>query len=235
MCTRIFILSIFLFLVSSSQVFAVQMESPNYRLELENVQNNEPRSGVNPTFEEANPTIPENLFNTFQTQGYVNLTDEDTTNKEVTFNLSKTDISFDTSEINSTDNAMITVSGTVPFGYKVYIIKKNDILNATTGEKLPQTYCNNQSNPCTRGIAKAWTQEASYGIGYNAQGKDISSDFKNGSYFRPFPDAGEVTLMNNLYISEAHDSQLTIKLNTNPTQSEGTYEGMYEIRFVPET
>ncbi len=231
MRTKLFlILGIFL-LLQFSRVFADEMKSPNYRLELETVE--EKASEGEEIIKNEPRAIREDLYNTFQQNGYVILNNEEDQKKEIVFNLSKTSISFDTSAANSKDDVAFSVSAPDMFGYQLHLIKKKSIMHTSTQDIIAQTECDSKQTPCSDKVAQPWKQEPIYGIGYNLQGQDIPTDFINEMYFRPFPEAEEIILIRNNHALESRESKMVIKLNADPTQPEGTYEGVYELRMVP--
>lgn len=213
---------------------AVEMESPNYRLEIENYEQDASASSALETSDYETPVLPRNITAAFEENGYAVLTADEDSQREVTFTLSKTDVSFDdANKTPDTDELNVSVGAAGEFGYEIYMIKKDSIFHNSTKDVIPHTQCNDEWNPCTPRFARLWTQESSYGIGFSLAGKDKPADFTDDEFFRPFAEAEAVTIMQNVSVGEPREGRMTIKLNPDPSQPEGTYEGMYELRLIP--
>ena len=119
------------------------------------------------------------------------------------------------------------------------------------------TCCNGGGDTCSENQAKPWTSSSAYGFGYNMKDEDITADFIDTTYFRPFPDksASEVPaiIMQSTNVTQnltptpnpqpssapiltgtprdiTHQSTLTFKANVSPLQTAGSYQTV--IHFV---
>lgn len=72
-------------------------------------------------------------------------------------------------------------------GYTVSAYETGKLKKSGTSDTIDDTTCD--SGPCTETAATVWTTASNNGFGYNLTGNDVSTDFINSTYFRPFPDA----------------------------------------------
>ena len=108
-------------------------------------------------------------------------------------------------------------------GYAVSAHEVSPLKNGE-GNTIPDTACD---NTCTETEARVWSNVSSYGFGYNATGNDVSSDFVNGTMFRPFPDLSKneepATVMITSQAGKNRTATVTYKTNIPENQPGGEY------------
>ncbi len=119
--------------------------------------------------------------------------------------------------------------------YQVYMLTAN----ANPGDKnlvLQPTSCNSSKRQCIVTHAMPWDDPNRTGIGYSMQGNHAPSDFKNESYYRPFPNTDKIPLLITTTSSPTNSSKethMTIKVNTPSHQQISTYKKTISLFFVP--
>lgn len=126
---------------------------------------------------------------------------------------------------NTFSTATHTLTVTAPGqGYSVSAYETGKLEN-DSADTVPDTTCD--SGPCTETSAEIWTTPTNNGFGYNLTGNDISPDFIDGTYFRPFPDLslGETpsTIMTTADAGKNRVATVTYQLSASGTQAAGTY------------
>lgn len=151
------------------------------------------------------------------------------------FSISNTNIDLGTLIPNtpSTAATTLTVSFGGPADYQVTGIEM-DSLKKNTGTEIPDTNCNGDADSCSESLAKKWTNNTTYGFGYNMTGSDIPSDFLAGGYFRRFPNLKEgeaaQTVMSSTNVGRNRQAKVTFKANISAIQEVGSYQTV--IRFT---
>lgn len=124
----------------------------------------------------------------------------------------------------SNDTNILTVSAPGQ-GYSVATYATHRLAN-NLGDVIPDTTCN--TGTCTESSAQAWTSTSIYGFGYNAAGADVTSDFVDTTYFRPFPDRSlgdsPATIMSSLAAGQGRTATITYRVNVSGSQAAGNYE-----------
>jgi hypothetical protein len=151
------------------------------------------------------------------------------------FSISNINISLGTLIPNTPSTA--TTNLTVYFGsagqYQVTAIEEGP-LKTQSGNAIPDTSCDGGINTCSESLAKVWASSSAYGFGYGMSGNDITTDFIDSTYYRPFPDrtAAEAptTLMTSVNVGKNRQSTVTFKANISPIQIAGSYQTI--INFV---
>ena len=133
--------------------------------------------------------------------------------------------------------ATATTDLTVYFGatgqYQVTAIEEGP-LKTQSGNAIPDTFCNGGNDTCSESLAKVWSSTSAYGFGYGISGDDISSDFIDGTFFRPFPDQtsaeSPATVMSSPNVGKNRQSTITFKTIISSVQPAGSYQTI--INFV---
>lgn len=124
----------------------------------------------------------------------------------------------------STDSHTLTVTAPGQ-GYSVSVYETAKLTKSGGSDTIPDTACD--SGPCTETSATVWTTPTNNGFGYNLTGNDISSDFINNTYFRPFPDfsLGEnpATVMSTTQAGKNRTATVTYKVSPSGSQASGIY------------
>jgi hypothetical protein len=126
---------------------------------------------------------------------------------------------------NTFSSSSHTLTVTAPGqGYSVTAYETGKLEN-DSGDTIPDTTCD--SGTCTETAAGVWTVATNNGFGYNLTGNDISPDFINSTYFRPFPDVslGEspATIMTTTAAGKNRVATVNYQLSPSGTQAAGTY------------
>jgi hypothetical protein len=121
-------------------------------------------------------------------------------------------------------------------GYDVQTVEDHP-LQTLSLNTIPDTACNGGLFTCTKTSANVWTSTAAYGFGYNASGNDITADFVNGTYFRPFANRAvgdtPVTFMSSLITATSRVSTVTFMANVDGSQPAGTYQTVVNFIAIP--
>lgn len=153
----------------------------------------------------------------------------------IPFSFSISDISIAFGTLNagtpSTQTNTLTVSVGSAGGYTVKA-SENKPLTSDANSTIPDTTCD--AGTCSETTAGVWSQNTTYGFGFNMSGTDIPADFVDSTYFRQFADrnAGESaqTVMSGSNVGQNKEATVTYKVNISSTQAAGTYRNI--ITFV---
>ncbi len=155
------------------------------------------------------------------------------------FSLSDTSLNFGTLIPETPVTAGLTVLVTHPGqGYEVMVREDNPLRRITGSPDIADTQCNGGvSETCTMTSAKPWTQNSAYGFGYNASGTDVSADFTDNTYYRPFPsleaDNPAAVFMSSNVAVENSSATVTMKVNISSVQAAGNYQTVVNFLAVP--
>ena len=153
----------------------------------------------------------------------------------LSFEISNIDLNFGslTPNIGSTVTNTLTISTPTGHGYDILAIANNPL--KSPGSTIPDTKCD--SGSCSESVSGIWTNNSTYGFGFNANGDGTSSYFTNSTYFRQFADnsSGETAkvLMSEPTRVKDHSALITYKINISPLQAAGTYENSINFIAVP--
>jgi hypothetical protein len=129
-----------------------------------------------------------------------------------------------TPNIFTTGSHTLTVSAPGQ-GYSVSAFETSKLKKSGSSDTIPDTTCD--SGPCTETSATVWTTPSNNGFGYNLTGNDISADFINSNYFRPFPDLSlsesPATVMTTSSAGKNRVATVTYKLSVSGAQAAGNY------------
>jgi len=125
----------------------------------------------------------------------------------------------------ATDTNILTVSAGGAGGYQVLAYESHP-LRPETGVDIDDTSCDNGN--CTKTNAEIWSQNTTYGFGFNINGDDTPADFADTTYFRPFADfetygAGE-EIMASSEATKSAQTTVTYKANISQTRAAGNYK-----------
>ena len=153
----------------------------------------------------------------------------------LSFEISNTNLNFGslTPNIGSTITNTLTISTPTGHGYDILAIANHPL--KSPGSTIPDTKCD--SGSCSESVSGVWTNNSTYGFGFNANGNGTSSYFTNSTYFRQFADnsSGEIAkiLMSEPTRVKDHSAVITYKINISPLQAAGTYENSINFIAVP--
>lgn len=256
----------------TTQIQAVNMNSPQYKIQFGNINMGGAKGGslMTDTDDDTytlSSTLGQTAAGQFASSGYIVKAGFQYIYSKIpfTFSVSNTTVDFETLLPNTPVSRPITL--TVSFGgtgqYVVTAQELTPLKTVTGSSSIYESSCNNDTccnggaNTCTENQAKPWTSTSAYGFGYNMKDEDITSDFIDDTYFRPFPDksASEVPavimqstnvtlnitptpnplptpapLLTGVPRDITHQSILTFKANISPLQPAGSYQTI--IHFV---
>jgi len=124
----------------------------------------------------------------------------------------------------STQTNILSVSAGGAGGYQVTASESATLATTAGTATIPDTSCDGGANTCTATLAKPWTDNTKYGFGYNMFGNDITTDFIDSTYFRPFPIGYGATIMQNSEVGRNRTATVTYKINVSGSQTAGNYE-----------
>lgn len=147
---------------------------------------------------------------------------------QIPFSFTISDLSIDfgtlTPGVPSTLTNNLSVSSGGAGGYQVTASASGLLRTLADTATIPKTSCNENGSTCSEIEAKPWTNNTKYGFGYNLSGDDISSDFLNSTYYRPFSSTQSATIMSRNMVSRNRVATVTYKLNISASQAAGDYE-----------
>lgn len=134
----------------------------------------------------------------------------------------------------STLTNTLTVSAGGAGGYTVKA-SENKPLTSTSNNTIPDTTCD--AGGCSQTTAGVWSQNTTYGFGFNMSGNDIPADFIDSTYFRQFADrnAGESaqTVMSSANVGRSRQATVTYKVNVSNIQAAGNYQNILMFVATP--
>jgi len=214
------------------------MDSAQFKIESANVttgSGNKSSSGY-----KLSDTLGQLAAGRFSSSGYVVKAGFQYLRSIIPFRFSISDISIDFGSLVSNTPATGTTNLTVSFGgagqYQVTAIEEGP-LKTQAGSEIPDTTCNGGGDTCSESLAKVWNSNNAYGFGYNMTGDDISADFTDATYFRPFPNRTDAespaVVMTSLNVGTNRVSTMTFKVNISPLQQAGSYQTVVSFVAIP--
>jgi len=230
------IVFLFLLLFVIRSVFAVNMESPLFKIQYGEIG----IAGGNKTSDNYNlsDTVGQTAAGQFNSTGYIVKAGFQYLHSIIPFrfSISNTNINFGTLIANTPQTAttVLTVSFGAAGQYQVTVIEEGKLRTLNEANNIPDTQCDGGANTCSESLAKPWTSSSGYGFGYNMSGNDVPTDFVDSTYFRPFPDRTEnespAVVMSSTNVGKNRQATMTFKVNISPIQPAGKYQTI--INFV---
>ena len=162
------------------------------------------------------------------------------------FSIDNLDINFGSliPNIGNTQSNIITISTPTGHGYEIFSLENYPLTNLNTNVTIADTTCD--SNNCDQTTSGVWTQNNTYGFGFNAIGINgsgvttnigTSNYFPNSTYFRQFAnqqtnETPQIFMSENIPVNN-HSAKITYKINISPLQSEGSYQNNINFTAVP--
>jgi hypothetical protein len=161
------------------------------------------------------------------------------------FRLSDIALSFGTltaQDLNNEKTLTLTVSSGAAGGYQI-LVRENDHLNSTAGSEIIDTSCDSADECDYQTDAGAWTENITYGFGYNMSGTDVPTEF-GGNKFKRFANAANLptetpTKVMGLTPLEGHEaarekiSVMTARINVDHIQPAGFYQNILTFTAIP--
>lgn len=224
-----------IFLIFVFQVKAISMDSSRFKMESANVE----VTGGNKSSDsyKLSDTVGQLAAGQYSSDGYIVKAGFQYLHSIIPFRFSISNINISLGTLIPNTPSTATTNLTVYFGgagqYQVTAIEEGP-LKTQSGNAIPDTSCDGGINTCSESLAKVWTSTSAYGFGYGMSGNDITTDFIDSTYYRPFPDrtAAEAptTLMTSVNVGKNRQSTVTFKANISPIQIAGSYQTI--INFV---
>lgn len=153
------------------------------------------------------------------------------------FSIDNLDINFGSlvPDIGNTQSNIITISTPSGHGYEIFSLENSPLTNINTNITIPDTTCD--SNDCDQTTSGVWTQNNTYGFGFNATGDGTSNYFPNTTYFRQFAnlktnETPQIFMSENVPVNN-HSAKITYKINIPAVQSSGSYQNNINFIAVP--
>ena len=136
----------------------------------------------------------------------------------------------------------LTVNSGSAGGYQI-TVQENDQLKSTSLTEIPDTDCDPADSCDEQTEAGTWTENTTYGFGYNMTGTDVPTEF-SGNKFKRFPSSADIPTENPVKImgltpAEGHqagkdkEAVLTARINIDPIQAAGVYQNILTFTAIP--
>lgn len=233
-----FVVFIFTFFILILPVFAINMESPRYRIQFGNLNS----ASGNKASEDyhLSDTVGQLAAGKFDSDGYIIKAGFQYVHSIIPFRFTVTDTTINFGTLSPQTFATAQTNLIVSFGsagnYQVTAAEEAP-LRTLAGNTISNTRCNTGSNTCTESLARPWTSPQTYGFGYHIEGDDTPTDFLSPAFFRPFPDLSThnspAVIMRSENVGKNRQSTVTFKVNVSPDQSSGTYQTVISFIATP--
>lgn len=218
------------------QVFATEMESPNYRLESGTIEMSQEEVKGQPEDNSParmNTVLSANQQQLFQANGYVFLHNP-SSQEQLTFTLSNGTVEFTDLTANPIQEMDIVVntSNTASLPSSLYLQQETPFISPN-GKQIASTLCQKTSTVCTATTARQWTDKQVFGLGYKIDGIQKPIDFIGKNYYRSFNKPSQTNRILT-YRNNGSSSSLTFKLNIPVELSESSYETTISLFIIPQ-
>lgn len=236
----------FIFLITQSlnhsitPASAAEMKSGNWKLETGgyNIGTDKLISGTK-VWQKLEATNPLG----FEDAGYIIQTGFPYTKSALPFGFAIANTTFDLGpltkekQIGQMPSTTLTVTTAGAASYQVLASENHPlrIIKGTT--TINDTSCDNPDDACTQKIAKIWTDNSKYGLGYNLSGQDIPTDFLGSKYFRCFSNEENLeepaVIMTELNPDREIQATITLKALAPDIQAAGVYDNIVTFLAIP--
>lgn len=253
-------ISVFIYVLTySSRVFAINMNSDEYRIQFGTV--NSGGKKMTDSSYKLSTSVGQAAAKEFQSNGYIVKAGFQYIYSRIPFTFSLSTVRVDLGTLVPNTPSTGTLGLEVSFGgagqYLVTARADSPLSTNTYANTIPFTSCDGGVNTCTITVAKPWTNTSLYGFGYNMTGEDVPTDFIDGTYYRPFsnlitPETPAVVMQSTNVTADisptpnpaftpapvltgvprdtVHQSTMTMKVNISSIQPAGTYATI--VRFL---
>jgi len=238
-----------------SPVLAIEMNSPQYRIQMGDV-----NIGAANQLESANgnllsDTLGQLAANQFNSSGYIVKAGFQYIHSIVPFSFSISNTNIDFGEIYANNPVTATTDLSVSFGgggqYQVTVEELERLKTIVGSNYIDDTCCDagcSSESKCTETTAAVWNEDSTTGFGYKMSLEDIPTTFTTcgTSCYRPFPDASipdsPAVVMSSPDVTVdlaskpkdiIHLARMTLKLNVGGTQAAGTYQTILNFVATP--
>jgi len=245
----------FAFLVLNLSVYAIDMQSPQYRIQMSNVNIGSASQLQSSSGNLLSDTMGQLAAGEFSSSGYIVKAGFQYIHSIVpfSFSISKTSINFGSVIPNSpvTDTTDLAVSFGGGGEYQVTVSERERLKTISGSNYINDTCCDaGCGNPgqCTETASAAWTFDTTTGFGYKMSGEDIPTTFITcgSTCYRPFPDLSApedpAVVMSSPNVTVdltskpkdiIHQSTMTLKLDVSNVQPAGTYQTVLNFIATP--
>lgn len=231
-------MSALLFILTSTSVFAVDMQSNQYRIQYGNM-NIGGKDQTSASYG-LSTTLGQTAAQQFTSDGYVVKAGFQYIHSKIPFRFTISNINIALGTLTPNTFSTATTGLIVSFGaagqYQVTAVEQGP-LQTLSGNSIPDTSCDGGANTCSETSAKTWTSTSAYGFGYNMSGTDIPADFTNGNFFRPFPDSTTSetpsVVMSDTNVGVGSSATVTFKVNVSSIQAAGSYQTIVRYTATP--
>lgn len=242
------------FVLSVSSIYAVDMESSEYKIQFGTV---DIAGGTQSSGSyKLSTSVGQSAAKEFQANGYIVKAGFQYIYSIIPFSFALSDININLGSLipntSATGTMTLTVSAGGAGGYQVTAIEDHSLQTLSGANEIPDTACDSGTS-CNKSGANLWTLDTTYGFGYNMSGQDIPVDFTNSNYYRPFanaaatpaPDDPEIVMSSTKVTMptgtptpapaslRTHESTVTFKANISPLQEGGSYQTVIRFRATP--
>jgi len=238
-----------------SQVLAIEMNSPQYRIQMGDV-----NIGAANQLESANgnllsDTLGQLAAGEFNSDGYIVKAGFQYLHSIVPFSFSISNTNIDFGEIYAHNPVTATTDLSVSFGgggqYQVTVEELERLKTIVGSNYIDDTCCDagcSSESKCTETTAAVWNENSTTGFGYKMSLEDIPTTFAicGDTCYRPFPDASiaedSAVVMSSPDVTVdlaskpkdiIHQAQMTLKLNVGGAQAAGTYQTILNFVATP--
>lgn len=223
-------------LLTVDSVYAVNMESDSYRIQWGNIN----MGSSKPDSENYNLgiTMGQIAPGLYTGNGYKVRSGFQYIHSINPFSFTISDLSINlgnlTPQTPGTDTNTLTISARGAGGYQILAYETHP-LKTRTSATIADTLCDNGN--CDETSAEVWSQNTTYGFGFNINGDDTPADFTDTTYFRQFAneESNEThqTVMSNNGVVSGSQGTVTYKANVSNIQEAGDYETSVVYVAVP--
>lgn len=205
-----------------SSIFAQEMFSPSFKLELEQIES---------TTEAKTEKLNSLQLKRFLDTGYIIQTQQADT---LQFSISDSTLHFNDLKpgAETSQSVLTTVTSTDLYGYQLIAFPIQG-LETTNNDQIPPTQCNGNDEACTVLHADKWTSNNAFGWGYSVSGPDSPKDFIDESFFRPFKTGEAVVIAHHPAVNSQRSTELTIKTVISPEMPKGNYSSIIKLIALP--
>ena len=226
-----------LLLAPINQVQAINMSSDAYQLQWTNL--NMTSGAKSSTNYNILDTVGQLAPGEYSSTGYYVKAGFPYIKTIIAFAFTISDLSIDfgslTPNTPSTQTNTLTVSSGGAGGYSVTALENNPLKLQGSATTIPDTVCD--GSDCDETTASVWSNNTTYGFGYNMSGDDIPAAFIDSTYYKQFADhssgeAAQIVVSSN-NVGANRIATVTYKANINSTQAAGDYENSITFTATP--
>lgn len=253
--SMVFLTFTFLLLTFNLVVCAIEMNSPQYRIQMSDVNIGAANELESASGNLLSDTLGQLAAGQFNSSGFIVKAGFQYIHSIVPFSFSISDTNIDFGEMIPNYPSTATTDLSVAFGgggqYQVTVEEQERLKTIVGDNYIDDTCCDvgcSSPGKCTETVAAEWNQDATTGFGYKISGEDIPTTFTTcgATCYRPFSDASipdePAVVMSSPNVTVdlsskpkdiIHQATMTLKLNIDNTQPAGTYQTILNFVATP--